>query len=165
MSLHSAWAWLTAACATTSCSSGKVAGLIFYAIFAFYWASQVVSNVILCTLAGGVFGGWYYYGPRMNDGTGLPKNATGKAFGRATTLSLGSIAFGSLIVTILEILQTLFQALQNYQAQQGDTVGMILACCVSYVLHCWLTPGDLLRVVHPLDRRVVQQVYAPRTQS
>lgn len=57
----------------------------------------------------------------MNDGTGLPKNATGKAFARASTLSLGSIAFGSLIVTILELLQTLFQALQNYEAGQGDS--------------------------------------------
>lgn len=70
----------------------------------------------------------------MNDGSGLPKNATGKAFMRASTLSLGSIAFGSLIVTILELLQTLFQAMQNYQAQQGDTVGMILSCCVSLAI-------------------------------
>lgn len=86
----------------------------------------------------------------MNDGSGLPKNATGKAFLRASTLSLGSIAFGSLIVTILELLQTLFQAMQNYQAQQGDSayqllahndmltlpaVGAILACCVSSRVH------------------------------
>lgn len=79
----------------------------------------------------------------MNDGSGLPKNATGKAFMRASTLSLGSIAFGSLIVTILEMLQLLFQALQNYQAQQGDTIGAILACCVSLALDrkrgMWLT--------------------------
>ncbi|BEJ17676.1 hypothetical protein CspHIS471_0610770 [Cutaneotrichosporon sp. HIS471] len=131
IAIYVKWTPGSDACTATSCSSGKVAGLIFYAIFVFYWASQVVSNVILCTLAGGVFGGWYYYGPRMNDGSGLPKNATGKAFARASTMSLGSIAFGSLIVTILEILQTLFQALQNYQAQQGDTIGMILACCAT----------------------------------
>lgn len=40
-----------------SCSSSKVAGLVFYATFAYYWIGQVVANVILCTLAGGVFGG------------------------------------------------------------------------------------------------------------
>lgn len=93
--------------------------------------------------------GWYYYGDRTSDGQGLPKNATGTAFMRASTLSLGSIAFGSLIVTILEMLQTLFQAIQNAEAQQGDSesywsdrsvtqrptltwtvVGQILACCV-----------------------------------
>jgi hypothetical protein len=65
--------------------------------------------------------GWYYYGDRTSDGQGLPKNATGTAFMRASTLSLGSIAFGSLIVTILEMLQTLFQAIQNAEAQQGDS--------------------------------------------
>lgn len=40
-----------------TCSSGKVAGLIFYATFAFLWLSQVIANVILCTLAGGIYGG------------------------------------------------------------------------------------------------------------
>lgn len=66
----------------------------------------------------------------MNDGTGLPKNATMKAFGRASSLSLGSIAFGSLIVALLETLQTVLRAVQNAQAQEGSTVGQILACCV-----------------------------------
>jgi hypothetical protein len=49
--------YLTIACATTSCSSGKVAGLVFYATFSYYWISQVIANVILTTLSGGIFGG------------------------------------------------------------------------------------------------------------
>lgn len=64
--------------------------------------------------------GWYYYGPRMGN-SGLPKRATLKAFIRASTLSLGSIAFGSLIVTILEIIRLLLQAVQQYEAGQGDS--------------------------------------------
>lgn len=51
------WSPGSAACTASSCSSAKVAGLIVYATFAFYWTSQVVANVVLCTLAGGVFGG------------------------------------------------------------------------------------------------------------
>jgi hypothetical protein len=38
---------------------------------------------------------------------------------------------------------------------------MILACCVSWSWTCQLTPGHVLHLVHSLDRRVVQQVYAP----
>lgn len=57
----------------------------------------------------------------MNDGTGLPKNASLKAFVRSTTLSLGSIAFGSLIVSLLELLRTVLQAVQQYEAGQGDS--------------------------------------------
>lgn len=50
-------------CSTgTSCSSGKVAGLIFFEVFSFLWTSQVVGNVALATLAGGPYGGTYYWG-------------------------------------------------------------------------------------------------------
>lgn len=45
------------ACSGGGCSSSKVAGLVFYVTFAYLWMSQVIGNVILCTLAGGVFGG------------------------------------------------------------------------------------------------------------
>lgn len=101
--------------------------------------SQVICNVILCTLAGGVFGGrssfpypiykllileytgWYYYGPRTPGG-GVPKRASLMAFVRASTLSLGSIAFGSLLVTILELLRLILQLLSQYEAGQGDSM-------------------------------------------
>src|ERR1700761_4128283 len=48
----------------TSCSSGTVAGLIFFEVFCYLWTSQVIGNVALATLAGGPYGAWYYYGPR-----------------------------------------------------------------------------------------------------
>ena len=54
-------------------------------------------------------------------GGGVPKGATLKAFLRSTTFSLGSIAFGSLIVTILELLRLLLQSVQQYEAGQGDS--------------------------------------------
>lgn len=98
-----------------------VAGLIFFATFVYYWVSQVIANVTLCTLAGGVYGGWYYYGPRMGPGVGVPKYATVKAFIRASTLSLGSIAFGSLVVTILELLRLVIQMVNQYEAGQRDS--------------------------------------------
>ncbi|WVQ67890.1 protein PNS1 [Kwoniella botswanensis] len=129
------WTPGSATCTGTSCSSGKVAGLIFYSTFAYLWTSQVVGNVILCTLAGGIFGGWYYYGPRVPTG-GLPKRATLSAFIRASTLSLGSIAFGSLIVTVLELIRLILQAIQQYEAGQGDTIGAIVACCAACCVGC-----------------------------
>lgn len=41
----------------TACSSGKVAGLIFFETFSYLWTSQVIGNVTLATLAGGPYGG------------------------------------------------------------------------------------------------------------
>ena len=61
---------------------------------------------------------------------GLPKRATLKAFVRSITLSLGSVAFGSLIVTILELIRLLLNAVSQYEAGQGDMIGSIVACCV-----------------------------------
>ncbi|WWD17512.1 protein PNS1 [Kwoniella shandongensis] len=136
IAIYVKWTPGSAACTAASCSSAKVAGLIFYTTFAYLWTSQVVGNVVLCTLAGGIFGGWYYYGPRVPEGTGLPKRATLKAFIRSTTLSLGSIAFGSLIVTILELIRLILQAVQQYEAGQGDTIGAIVACCAQCCVGC-----------------------------
>ncbi|KAF7315742.1 PPM-type phosphatase domain-containing protein [Mycena indigotica] len=115
----------------TSCSSGKVAGLIFYSVFSFLWTSQVVGNVALATLAGGPFGCWYYFGPRGSDGGAMPKNPTLSALGRASTLSLGSIAFGSLIVTLLELLRMLLRAAENSANADGHPVEACLACCAA----------------------------------
>jgi hypothetical protein len=107
------------ACTTNSCSSGKVAGLIFFATFVYIWVSQVIANVVLCTCAA-VFGGWFYSGPRTAGGGGVPKKAALMGFVRAITSSLGSIALGSLVVTILELLRTIMQVVAQNERNQGD---------------------------------------------
>jgi hypothetical protein len=121
--IYVTWTPDSAACTSTStsgtCSSAKVAGLIFFATFAYYWVSQVIANVVLTTLSGGVFGGWYYFGPRSPHG-GVPKGATVKAFFRSITYNLGSIAFGSLIVTILELLRLILNAVAQNARAEGD---------------------------------------------
>ena len=112
-----------------------MAGLIFYETFSFLWTSQVIGNVALATMAGGPFGseyshrqsklciylyisiGWYYFGPREQGN--MPKHPTLSAFGRASTLSLGSIAFGSLIVTILELIKMLLNIAKNNANAEG----------------------------------------------
>ncbi|KAF8893351.1 plasma-membrane choline transporter-domain-containing protein [Infundibulicybe gibba] len=126
---YSKWTPGNPSCATSGCSSGKVSGLIFYETFSFLWTSQVIGNVALATLAGGPYGAWYYFGPRHQGE--MPKNPTLTAFGRASTLSLGSIAFGSLIVTLLELLRLVLNMVQNNANAEGHPVEAILACCAA----------------------------------
>jgi len=121
-------------CRTMSCSSGKVAGLIFFETFSFLWTSQVVKNVALATLAGGPYGAWYYFGPR--DLGQMPKHPTTASFGRASTLSLGSIAFGSLIVTLLELLRLILNIARNNANADGHPVEACLACCAACFIGC-----------------------------
>ncbi|KAF7321412.1 hypothetical protein MKEN_00661700 [Mycena kentingensis (nom. inval.)] len=127
---YTKWTPGNPACADagTSCSSGKVAGLIFFEVFSFLWTSQVIGNVALATLAGGPYGCWYYFGPR---GEGMPNKPTLSAFGRASTLSLGSIAFGSLVVTLLELLRMILRAAQDSANADGHPVEACLACCAA----------------------------------
>lgn len=49
-----------------------------------------------------------------------PSHPTASAFIRASTFSLGSIAFGSLIVTILEIIRLLFDVARQSAGQDGN---------------------------------------------
>ncbi|KAJ6625642.1 plasma-membrane choline transporter-domain-containing protein, partial [Mycena sp. CBHHK59/15] len=126
---YAKWTPGNPSCSTSSCSSGKVTGLIFFEVFSFLWTSQVIGNVALATLAGGPYGCWYYFGPR-SEGQ-MPKHPTLSAFGRASTLSLGSIAFGSLVVTLLELLRMVLNAAQNSANADGHPVEACLACCAS----------------------------------
>ena len=48
-----------------------------------------------------------------------PKHPTFSSFVRASTLSLGSIAFGSLIVTLLELVRMLLNAARNTAKAEG----------------------------------------------
>ncbi|RPD78068.1 DUF580-domain-containing protein [Lentinus tigrinus ALCF2SS1-7] len=117
-----------------TCSSAKVTGFIIYETFSFLWTSQVIGNVALATLAGGPFGSWYYFGPR-EQGL-MPKHPTLTSFVRASTLSLGSIAFGSLIVTLLELIRMLLNAARNSANAEGHPVEACLALCAECFIGC-----------------------------
>ncbi|KIP11620.1 hypothetical protein PHLGIDRAFT_63436 [Phlebiopsis gigantea 11061_1 CR5-6] len=118
----------------TSCSSAKVTGLIIYEVFCYLWTSQVVGNVALATMAGGPFGSWYYFGPQEQGN--MPAHPTLSAFVRASTLSLGSIAFGSLIVTILDLIRLLLNVARNNADADGHPVEACLALCAECFIGC-----------------------------
>ncbi|KAF8973281.1 plasma-membrane choline transporter-domain-containing protein [Flammula alnicola] len=126
---YAKWTPGNPSCDTSSCSSGKVTGLIFFEAFSFLWTSQVIGNVSLATLAGGPYGSWYYFGPRELGE--MPKHPTMSALGRASTLSLGSIAFGSLIVTLLDLLKLILNAAQNNANADGHPIEACFACCAA----------------------------------
>jgi hypothetical protein len=116
-----------------SCSKAKVIGLLVFITFASYWISEVIKNVIHCTISG-VYGSWYFC---ANKPGGYPKGATRGAFKRSMTYSFGSISFGSLIVAIIQFLRQACSIVQQNEAAQGNMVGSILFC----ILGCFI---DLL---------------------
>jgi len=66
----------------------------------------------------------------------MPKNPTLSAFARASTFSLGSIAFGSLIVTLLELIKMILNAARQNANANGHPVEACLACCAECFIGC-----------------------------
>jgi hypothetical protein len=108
------------------CSKAKVIGLIVSATFATYWITEVIKNVIHCTISG-VYGSWYFFSQKQS---GFPKGATRGAFKRSMTYSFGSISFGSLLVAIIQFLRQACSVAQQNEAAQGNLMGQILFCVI-----------------------------------
>ncbi|GAA6060058.1 hypothetical protein JCM10212_003019 [Sporobolomyces blumeae] len=109
-------------------SSGALIGLMVFAVFSYYYTSQFIINLFL-TIEAGIFGSYYYNGPTAT------KVAFG-AFRRASTYSFGSIAFGSLIVALLDLLRAALQLLRSYESSEGNAVGAAIACVAQCCLGC-----------------------------
>lgn len=110
--------------------SGAVTGLIVFIGVAYYWTSELIKAVFFTTIAG-TFGAWYYALPGDKA-----RGASIKSFGRAISLSLGSLAFGSLIIALLDLLRAVLSIVQSSEAAGGDMVGAAIACVANCLLGC-----------------------------
>ena len=113
------------------CSSGKVVGLVIFVTFAGFWISEWIRQTLHTTIAG-LYGSWYFCSQQPG---GMPSGATRGAFRRAITYSYGSISFGSLIVSVIQMLRQAVTLQQAARGQQGNIVGYILFC----ILNCFVS--------------------------
>ncbi|KAK9451158.1 plasma-membrane choline transporter-domain-containing protein [Limtongia smithiae] len=106
------------------CSHAKLIGLLIFVIFCGYYISEVIKNVVHTTIAG-VYGSWYFC---SRSTQGMPRWPALGAFRRSMTYSLGSISFGSLIVSIIQLLQQLAAWGQQAARGNGNVIGMAIIC-------------------------------------
>jgi len=102
-----------------------------FLIFSFYWTFEVIKNIVHVSVSG-VVATWYFMSNNM------PANPTLGSFKRAMTTSLGSIAFGSLIVAVIKTMRTLLRAFMN----RGSRNWIILI--LSWIAMCFLACLDRL---------------------
>lgn len=88
----------------------------YLCFFAGYYISEVIKNVIHITIAG-IYGTWYYL---ANSDQGEPKHPALGAFKRAMTYCFGSVCFGSLIVSIIQLIRSFVQILKQNAFGSGD---------------------------------------------
>lgn len=99
-----------------SCSQAKLIGILVFVFFAGYYISEVIRNVIHVVIAG-VFGTWYYL---SGSDQGEPKHPALGALKRALTYCFGSICFGSLIVSLIQLLRAFVNTLKQNAFANGD---------------------------------------------
>lgn len=113
---------------TVDNSSNNMKGLsLTFAVFALFWVSQVMYGVITVT-ASGVTATQYYAG-REN----MPTYPTKASFKRATTTSFGSICFGSLIVSIIELIRFLINSAESDNSDGSSFLACCLMCLLSII--------------------------------
>ncbi|QLQ78270.1 hypothetical protein HG537_0A05170 [Torulaspora globosa] len=112
------------------CSNATKIGLLFLVFFCGYYISEVIRNVIHCTVSG-VYGCWYYM---SKSDQGMPRWPAFGSFKRAITYCFGSICFGSLLVSIIETLKQLINlARQSIAGNGGGFMAQI-----SFILLDWI---------------------------
>jgi hypothetical protein len=87
------------------CSTMNVP-MIFVMILSFFWTMQVFQNVLHVTVSG-VVGTWWF---APHDALSVFSPAIVDSFRRATTYSFGSICMGSLLVSIIQTMETMVRS-------------------------------------------------------
>lgn len=99
---------------------GSTGMMLFLLLLSFYWTHEVLRNISHVTTAGVVASFWY-----EPDRSSIVSGA----YCRACSTSLGSIAFGSLIVAFLQTLKAM--------AEQAERKGSSAACLARCILQCF----------------------------
>jgi hypothetical protein len=104
---------------------GGFVALMF--LLSFYWTHEVLRNIVRTTVSG-VVGTWWFAPAEAASfcSPGVRESAI-----RASTYSLGSIAFGSLIVAVLQLIRNTLRNAQN--DRNGGILRCIAACILSYI--------------------------------
>jgi hypothetical protein len=97
-------------------------------LLSLYWTLQVITNVVHTSVAGTVASWWFVPDHTSGESSCCSSALTG-AMGRSMTYSFGSICFGSLIVAILEVIQSMAKSSAN------DRRGGIMKCICQYILN------------------------------
>jgi len=109
----------------------SIRNLMFFMLFGFFWTSAFLSAVFQHTVAGAI-STWYFSRDVMSPRpVGIP--AVTSLF-RALTTSFGSLAFGALLIAIVETLNTLLQYAKK--TNPTNRFARFIMSCLQCVLGC-----------------------------
>jgi hypothetical protein len=109
----------------------KIRNLMFFMVFGFLWTSAFLSAVFQHVVAGAI--ATWYFSRDMTSPRPVGSPSITSLF-RAFTTSMGSLAFGSLLIAIVEFLNFLLQTAKKSNSQNKLVV--YAASCLQCVLGC-----------------------------
>jgi hypothetical protein len=112
-------------------SKGAMSAILIFAIFVFYWTTQVVQNTVHVTIAG-LFGTFYFLGVSDEQGQVFVPvaNPTLQSAKRAFTTSFGSICYGSLLIALIQTLRAIINMARASARESDNIFCVVVLCCV-----------------------------------
>ncbi|KAM6956935.1 choline transporter-like protein 2 isoform 2-T2 [Aplochiton taeniatus] len=107
-------------------------GLQFYNVFLFFWCANFVTALGQMTLAG-AFASYYWAFVKPDD---MPAFPIFSALGRSLRYHTGSLAFGSLILSIIQIIRVLLEYLDHKLQGAQNKCTKFMLCCLKCCFWC-----------------------------
>lgn len=108
-------------------SNTKRVALMLFALFSYYWVSQVIKSVVHVTNSG-VFAAYYFL---EGSPQGVPSSPALGSLKRATTTSFGSVCFGSLIIAVLRTAKAIVRGIAS---DTDNSCAVFCAMCLVCLL-------------------------------
>ncbi|XP_060915367.1 choline transporter-like protein 4 [Labrus mixtus] len=106
--------------------------LQIYNAVAFLWCVNFVIALGQCTLAG-AFASYYWAFTKPHD---IPMFPLSASFLRALRFHVGSLAFGSLILTLVQIVRIILEYIDHKTRSAQNPVARFLLCCLKCCFWC-----------------------------
>ncbi|KAM9457402.1 choline transporter-like protein 2 isoform 1-T1 [Clarias gariepinus] len=106
--------------------------LQFYNVFLFFWCANFVIALGQMTLAG-AFASYYW---ALNKSRDMPACPVFASLGRALRYHTGSLAFGSLILAIVQVIRVLLEYLDHKLKAAENKFAKFLLCCLKCCFWC-----------------------------
>uniref|UniRef100_A0A3Q3IGS7 Choline transporter-like protein n=1 Tax=Monopterus albus TaxID=43700 RepID=A0A3Q3IGS7_MONAL len=107
-------------------------GLQFYNVFLFFWCANFVTALGQMTLAG-AFASYYWAFVKPDD---MPTCPLFSSLGRSLRYHTGTLAFGSLILSIIQIIRVLLEYLDHKLKVAQNKFAKFLLCCLKCCFWC-----------------------------
>ncbi|KAG7504821.1 hypothetical protein JOB18_017743 [Solea senegalensis] len=106
--------------------------LQFYNVFLFFWCANFVIGLGQMTLAG-AFASYYWAVVKPDD---MPAFPVFSSLGRSLRYHTGSLAFGSLILSIIQIIRVLLEYLDHKLKGAQNKCARFMLCCLKCCFWC-----------------------------